>query len=332
VQVLYQILSVFAEGMDENGQVRRKMGKKRCYTLLVPIFESGVGSAARLEECLNLSSDDGDSDADVSSEEESSSGEADQVEGVKWFDRLWDKVAVVLIQMLSPVRSQSHGSYISHAESLLEILETVVLHVTPAQHGSICPVLSTGASTSIEVARLQSTISNDDSKTAETRRKAKTRREEALKIFEACFNGMCSLESHGPSLHDLTKNALEGATLSDSNADDKELSTDVAIIVCQVIARNAAMERLVIRVFSLLCRCMSIDDQGLRNQAGILLGRIDVGEVLETTTRKCELAEERAQKAEEYIQDLMDDIEDLREENASLQQQILVYAASSALT
>jgi hypothetical protein len=163
------------------------------------------------------------------------------------------------------------------------------------------------------------------------RRKAVTRREESLKIFEACFNGMCSLQSHGPSLHDLTKKVLEGVTLPDSNADDRELSTDVAVIVCQVIARNAEMERLVIRVFSLLCRCMSIDDQGLRNQASILLGRVDVGKVLETTTRKCELAEERAQEAEEHIQELMDEIEDLREENDSLQQQILVYAASSSL-
>jgi hypothetical protein len=332
VQVLYQILSVFAEGMDENGQVRRKRGKKRCYTLLVPIFESGVRSAARLEESLKLSSDDGDGDAEASSEEESNSGETDQVEDTKWLDRLWDKVAVVLTQMLSPVRSQSRGSYISLAASLLEILEAVVLHVTPTQHDSICPVLSAGASASIEVARLQSTISNDDSKTAETRRIAKTRREEALKIFEACFNGLCSLQPHGPSLHDLTKNVLEGVTLSDSKADDKELRTDVAIIVCQVVARNAQMERLVIRVFSLLCRCMSIDDQGLRSQAGILLGRIDVGKVLETTTRKCELAEERAQEAEEHIQELVDEIEDLREENDSLQQQILVYAASSALT
>jgi transcription termination factor NusB len=278
--------------------------------------------------------DDGSSDAESS--EEDSDAKADQVEEAKWLDGLWDKEVVVLTHMLSPVRSQSQGPYISCAASLLDILEAVVLHVPPSQHDSICPVLSSGSSTSVEVARLQTAIMNGDPKTAETRRKAKTRREEAIMIFEACFSGMCSLQPQSPRLHDLTKNVLHGALTPDSNAaalsDDFDLRTDVAVIVCQVIARNAEMERLVIAVFSLLCKLMSVDHEVLRTEAGILLGRVDVGQVLETTTRRCELAEERAQEAEEHIRELVDEIEDLREENDSLQQQILVYATSSALT
>jgi transcription termination factor NusB len=282
-----------------------------------------------------MSINDRGSDAEAS-EDEGSDAEAHQEEKAKWLDGLWDKVVVVLTQMLSPVRSQSHVPYISRAASLLDILEAVVLHVPPSQHDSICPVLSSGASTSVEVARLQTAKMNGDSKTDETRRKAKTRREEALKIFEACFNGMCSLQPQSPRLHDLTKNVLQGALSPDSNAtalsDDYELHTDDAVIVCQVIARNAEMERLVIAVFSLLCKLMSVDHEVLRTEAGILLGRVDVGQVLETTTRRYELAVERAQEAEEHIRELVDEIEDLREENDSLQQQILVYAASSALT
>jgi transcription termination factor NusB len=335
VQVLYRILSIFEKEIDENGHVRKKKGKKRCYTLLVPMMESGLCSAARLGNSLNSQTID-DRGSDAEAREEGSNAEADQVEEVQWLDGLWNKVVVVLTQMLSPVRSQSHGPYISRAASLQETLEVVVLHVPPSQHDSIFPVLSSGASTSVEIARFQTAIMNSDSKTAETRRKAETRREEALKIFEACFNGMCSLEPKSPILHDLTKNVLQGALSPDSNAaalsDDYDLRTDVAVIVCQVIARNAEMERLVIAVFSLLCKLMSAENEFLRTEAGILLGRIDVGQVLETATRRCELAEERVQEAEEHIRELVDEIEDLREENDSLQQQILVYATSSALT
>ena len=336
VRVLYWILSIFEKEIDENGHVRKKRGKKRCYTLLVPIMESGLCSASRLGNSLNLSStDDRGSDAEASGE--GSDAEADQVEEATWLHRLWDMAVVVLTQMLSPVRSQSHGPYISRAASLLETLEAVVSHIPPSQYDSICPVLSSGASTSVEIARQQSAIMNGDSKSADTRRKAKIHREEALKIFEVCFNGMCRLEPQSPRLQDLTKNVLQSALSPDSNeeaglSDDYELHTDAAVIVCQVIARNAEMERLVIAVFSLLCKLMSTDNEFLRTEAGILLGRVDVGQVLEATTRRCELAEERVQEAEEHIRELLDEIEDLREENDSLQQRILVYATSSALT
>jgi predicted nucleic acid-binding Zn-ribbon protein len=92
------------------------------------------------------------------------------------------------------------------------------------------------------------------------------------------------------------------------------------------------MERLTISIFSLLSKLISVDNEALRNEACSILGSVDVGQILEGVTRRCELAEQRAQEAEDHIQELVDEIEDLQEENESLHQQILVYSTSSALT
>lgn len=327
VQVLYRVLMVFTAEInscvDSKETGKKRAHQKKSYTLLVPIIESGLASASRLENVKG--SDVEGNDAAAGDEEDSA-----------WLDPLWEKVFVLLAHFLSPVRTASHGSYIARSASLLEILHSVISHVPARENGKICVILSSGVESSIEVAQSQANIVDDESTTSEVKRKAKTRGEEALKVFEACYDGLCKLEPQSRSLHELTKKLLKEALPPDStecvSAADNGLHTDVAVIVCRMVARNTGMERLAIGIFSLLSRLISVDDVVLRREAGSILGRIDVGRVLEEATQRCESAEERAQEAEEHIQELIDEIDDLREENELLHQQILVYSTSSSLS
>ena len=217
------------------------------------------------------------------------------------------------------------------------MLKSVTSHVPSRENEKICDILSAGVESSIEVAQSQTAIGNDESMSSEVSRKAKTRSEEALKVFESCFDGLCKLEPQSSILHKLVKSLLEkDAILSDSAGvgtdDDRELHVNISIIVCKVISRNSEMERLTISIFSLLSKLISVDNEVLRIEAGNILGRVDVGQVLEEATRRCESAERRAEEAEEHIHELVEEIDDLRDENESLHQQILVYSTSSALT
>ena len=328
VQVLYRILSVFTSEMNTESD-SKETGKKRShykksYALLVPIIRSGLESASRLDN-LNRSPRDEVADADANGKEDPA-----------WLEPLWEKLAVVLTHLLTPVRTASHGLYIPRSASLLDILNAFVTTVPLRENDRTCLILSSGVASSIDVAQSQSVIANDESKASEVMLKAMTRGGEALKVFEACFDGLCRLQPHSQKLHELTKNVLEDALPSDltesGTEGDNELHTDIAVIVCKVISRNAGMDRLVIGIFSLLSKLISVDNEALRREASNILGRVDIGQVIEEATKRCEVAEKRAQEAEEQIQELIDEIEDLREENESLHQQILVYSTSSALT
>jgi len=327
VQVLYRILTTFTTEMNKDAD-NKEAGKKRSsqkksYALLVPIIQSGLESASRLEN-FNKSSNGQGSDAEVCPDEDSA-----------WLDPLWEKIIGLLAHLLTPVQTASYGSYMARSASLLDILKSVVSLMPMRKHDEMCSILSAGISSSIEVAQSQARIASDESATPEVKRKAKTRCEEARKVFEACFDGLCRLEPLSPTLYELTRTVLEDALQprsAETPSGEKGLEKDVAVIVCKVIAKNAEMERLTIGIFSLLSKLISVDDDVLRKVAGGILGRVEVGQVLEEATRRCESAEERAQEAEEHIQELIDEIEDLREENESLHQQILVYSTSSALT
>lgn len=314
VQVLYRILTNFTAEMnkevDSKDAFKKRAHQKKSYALLVPIVEAGLESATRL-------------------------ANADETQA--WLDPLWGEVADVIAHLLTPVRSASNGLYMARSASLLDMLKSVTSHVPPRENGNICKLLSSGVESSIEVAQSQTAIGNDESMSSEVSRKAKTRSEEALKVFESCFDGLCKLEPQSPNLQTLVKSLLEKVSvLSDSvevpTEDDRELQVNVAIVVCKVVSRNSDMERLTISIFSLLSKLISVDNELLRIEAGNILGRVDVGQVLEEATRRCELAERRAEEAEEHIQELVDEIDDLRDENESLHQQILVYSTSSALT
>lgn len=316
VEVLYRILTLYTTEMsrdvDNKETGKKRSHQKKSYALLVPIIESALESADRLDKPENNGEDSA------------------------WLDPLWEKVIEVLTHCLTPVRTASHGSYIARSSSLLDILQSVVSHSPTRKDNVICGILSSGVTSSIDVAQSQACIADDDSTVSDVRRKAKTRGEEALKVFEACFDGLCKLEPQGPALHELARNVLEDALPPDptsrADADNIVLHASVAVIVCKVIARNTEMERLAIGIFSLLSRLISVDDAVLRREAGSILARVDVGQVLEEATRRREMAEERAQEAEEHIQELLEEIEDLRDENESLHQQIMVYSTSSALT
>lgn len=328
VQVLYRILTNFTAEMnketDTKDTFKKRAHQKKSYAFLVPIIEAGLESASRLEKSNEAAPGD-ESEEKVAKQQDSA-----------WLGPLWEEVVSVVSHLLTPVRSASNGSYMARSGSLVDMLKSVTSNVPTRENDKICAVLSSGVESSIEVAQSQTVVTNDESATSEVRRKAKTRSEEALKVFESCFDGLCKLEPQSPSLQKLAKAVLEVVLrpdLAGSTAqDNKELQMKVAVTVCKVIARNAAMERLTIGIFSILSKLISVGDEELRREAGNILGRVDVGQVLEDATRRCESAEDRAQEAEDHIHELMDDIEDLREENESLHQQILVYSTSSALT
>lgn len=305
VQVLYKILTIFMAEANNKEAGKKRAHQKKSYTLLVPIIDAGLESSSRL---------------------------ASTTEDSSWLDPLWEAIIGVLTHLLTPVRTASSGSYMARSASLLEILKPVVSYAPRSEQERICGILTSGVASSTDVAQGQADIAANECTPSDVRRKTKTRAEEALKVFEACFDGLCKLGPHSRTLHQLSRSILTDALPDEGRGDDGGMNAIIATIACRVISRNSAMERLAIEIFALLSRLISVEDEELRREAGNILSGVHVGEVLEEATRRCEAAEERAQEAEAHVHELMDEIEDLREENQSLHQQILVYSTSSALT
>lgn len=315
VQVLCRILSVFVAENDKDSwtvellsekKESKEHKKKRSYTLLVPVMEAGLASAAELEK----------------SESESDFG--------LLLDLLWEKVLTVLVQMLTPIQSASTVPYISQTNNLAELVHSAVTHIPDRKKDELCTVLTNAVTISMNVARGHAKGDNGESE----KRKFKKRHDEALSIGRECFGGLCRLNPDSASLRSSAKKSLQDAldSLMRIGGCEDDVNVEIAQAMLQAIKSGLHVEGLVIHIFPQLCKLLAMDSSRLRAQVGNLMESVDIGKALADASTRLEATENKVELLERENEDLLTAIDELREENERLHRDVAIFSASSALT
>lgn len=315
VQVLCRILSVFVAENDKDcwtvelssgKKESKEHKKKRSYTLLVPVMEAGVTSAAELEKS--------ESDSDFS----------------LLLELLWEKVLTVLVQMLTPIQSISTVPYISQTSNLAELVNSAVTHIPDRKKDDLCSLLENAVTISMDVARGHALDKNGDSE----KRKFKKRHDEALSIGRECFGGLCRLNPDSVSLRLSAKKSLQDAldSLMRNGGREDDINVEIALALLQAIKSGLFVEGLVIHIFPQLCKLLTIDSPRLRAEVGKLMESVDIGKALADASTRLEATENKVELLERENEDLLTAIDELREENERLHRDVAIFSASSALT
>lgn len=313
VEVLCMLLSVFEDESDKeswksDSKSRKEPSRKRSYKLFLPVMELGLSSAEKL-----------------------ASTDVTNIPGL--LDLLWDRVDVVLTQMLSPIRIASHAPYISQASQLAELVKSVVAHAPLTRRNNIAALLSSGALISIDIAKDH--FHATDTSRSDGKVRTKKRCDEALKMCKECMSGLCKLQPESSTLQSIAKQAFNEAlaslTARQDSPSQKEVTVEIAIIVCQAIKQTDQMEGLVISLFPQLCLLITENNPLLRTEVAAILETVNIAKAMDDSTSRMEEAERRAEAAEKQNMLLTAALEELTEENSRLQRDIAVFSASSAL-
>ena len=315
VQVLCRLLSVFVTESDKESwnvlsTEEKDEHRKRSYKLFVPVMEAGLAGAGRLAK--SSSSDN------------------------ELLDLLWERVEMVLSQMLSPIHIPDTPPYISQAAHLAKMIKSTISHSPASRKNEICSLLSSGAFKSMDIAKQHSLALDEDAK-PDVKKHAKKRHDEALKMCDECVAGLCTLQPDSQILRHIAKQTFDDVISSMEKNKDLLPSIDtveieIALITCQAIRKSQEMEALVVSLFPQLCVLVSVNHFALRSEVASIMELVNIGEALVDATQKMEVAERRAETAEKENELLMIAIEELREENERLHRDIAVFSASSALT
>jgi hypothetical protein len=316
VQVLCRVLSVFVAENDKDSwavessssekKESREHKKKRSYTLLVPVMEAGMISAARL--------DDSENNSDF----------------CQLLDLLWESVFTVLMQMLTPIQSTSTVAYISQATNLAELINSAVTHAPERLKGELCTLLANSVSTSMDIARGHALGESGDSE----KRKSKKRHDEALTVGRQCFGGLCRLQPNSVTLQSSARKSLQDAldSIAVKGVRENDVNVEIALTMLKAIKSGSNVEGLVIAIFPQLCKLLAVDSSKLRAQVGEMMESVNIGKALADASTRVEAAESRVDMLERENEDLLIAIDELREENERLHRDVAIFSASSALT
>jgi len=315
-QVLCMLLSVFVVESDKESwklesKVAKEPGRKRNYKLFIPVMEEGLASAKRLDASDEATSSD-------------------------LLDLLWERVDMVLSQMLSPIYIASHAPYVSQASNLAELIKAVVAFVQNERQNEVAALLSSGALKSVDIARDHSAYEIEDPK-EDGKIRSKKRYDEALKICRECMIGLCRLQPKSSMLESIAAQVFEDliTALGDENEKHshiKSTNIQIASITCQAIKVSNDMDSLVLSLFPKLCFLISVDHTELRTEVATIMKTVNIGETITDARNRMEKAEQEASEATSENESLKIAIEELQEENNRLQHQIAVFSSSSALT
>jgi hypothetical protein len=256
-------------------------------------------------------------------------------------DYAWGNVCDGLSRMLKPVPNESNAwTIIQRAADLVDLVDTATAHVPPRHQQQYCAILSWGASTCLEVAAAKAKKDNTAGKEVSDDGKKMGPDENTLKLFRSCFSGVCSLQPEDKSLH-VTANqvlsecldVLAAAAAAPDTCIESTVSVQATLLICQAMhqTQNQGIEPLTIAVFPHLCKLVGAEQLVLRQAAGGVLARINVGRVLQDTRTRCAQAEERADIAEQRAANLTTAIEVLQVKNESLERKFDAISAGSTI-
>jgi hypothetical protein len=301
VLILCRMISVFLDKVHAKKSSKKPSHVDSSYKLLVPLMAAGLKSARELE---SMASDD------------SSTNKAK--EGL--LDILWEQICVSLARMFSPTPNGSKLLTIRHAVDLVDAVNSCSENASSRHSGELCAILSSGASKGLEVAKLFVDKGVED-------KEIQRHRDESLKLFAACFTGVCQLQPQHNMLkiiaEQILSSALEVISKKTSDMDPlKDVGMQACLLICQAMQEINGVELVAIPIFPQLCQLVGAEETQLRKAVGGVLARVNVGKILEESQTKSEAAEVRARTAEKKVAELSGELEETRTEKEALQRQL----------
>jgi len=304
----------------------------REYSLLVPLVKSGLDLASDLEA--------------KTVDSNSSGGEVNV-----WrllIEDVWDRMISAVSILVSPLDNTFYTFYTPHTENILELVSYTIQFSPERTFPSIAIILSQGARSSIECARLHCNENNEYPRNQTYDSVHHCR--DALQIFSTCFDGLCKCEPQGHNLHEISEQVMEEAfksvgkinsidgytesvisqnTLYGMDRDKTEMiqkinvEVEVAMIVCDSISNGSPnLKQLVVALFSWLCKLTNVKNGLLREKAGAVLGCVDLASVMAENIEERVKAEKRAEMANERILELEDEVDALRDDLDNMQKEM----------
>ena len=249
--------------------------------------------------------------------------EADDADDVDLED-LWKRILTILSALLVPSTADSIQSYASNADDILSITKLCSEKLPPMFSNDLCNILTLGAESAAKVARNEVDLSGN----AKDANAVEMLRINGMKIFQACFDALCSNQPNGSLLlslsEQLLREAVDGAaqtaSMKEHNSDDASVDVEVALFVCESIRKLPNIEQVAIKLFPWLCKLTRSDSAALRTEAGTVLSSVDMVRVIE----EAKAAEERAVIAELNCEKLRAEVKKLRDENEELRHQAMM--------
>lgn len=299
VLVMGRLLSIFIN--DANEAPSSAATVDTSIQLLVPLATACLQSASRLET--------------------SQGGQENRYVKRQLLDSLWEKVCMSLSKMLSPPQNGSSLLTIQHAVELVGLVKVASANVPKRHSEDFCAILLTGALKCLEVVRIQ-----DEEKSSISDADRRLRRDEILKLFTACFSGVCSVQPEDPRLRAIAEQVVSEALEEMSNLEagssiDSLIGIQTTLLVCQSMQEINEIETLKIYLFPKLCKLVGADHIELRRTVGAFLARVDVSRVLDETKSRCRHAEQRADEAEKRAARLAKEVEELKKTKDALERQ-----------
>jgi hypothetical protein len=294
-----RLLSIFIN--DANEAPSSAASVDTSIQLLVPLATECLQSVSRLET--------------------SQGGQENRCVKLQLLDSLWEKVSMSLEKMLSLPPNGSTLLTIQHAVELVGLVKAASANVPRRHRETFCSILLTGGMQCLEFSRIQnkenSSISDAD---------RQLRRDEILKLFTACFSGVCLVQPEEPRLRAIAEQVVSEALEEMSNLDagssiDSLIGVQATLLICQSMQEIEEIETLKIYLFPKLCKLVGADQIELRWTVGTFLASVDVSQVLDETKSRCHHAEQRADEAEKRAARLAKEVQELTKTKEALERQ-----------
>eukprot|EP00980_Cylindrotheca_fusiformis_P013534 scaffold3450_cov114-Cylindrotheca_fusiformis.AAC.39 len=226
-------------------------------------------------------------------------------------DVLWERLCVTLTNMLSLASDGVKIAAIPHAADLAELVNSISESTNSKFSSKLCDILELGALRCLEVANCSRF------------------NPENLTLFGSCFRGICRLDSADTSLPYIANQAFSAVNHVQPDAPSESedfrsinFKVEACVLACQIMQDTRGIDRVIVAVFPSLCQLVRAEDSRLREAAGGVLSHVNVGQLLNDTQTRCELAETRAQVAENRLSDLSSQVKQLLKEKEALEQQL----------
>lgn len=302
VLVLCRMLNVLQDQEVEHG---KPPGSNVSYKLFVPMMRAGLKGAKEIDASAQASN-----------------------AVTALIDTLWEKVCIILATLMSPIPNGSKLLTLQHATDLVKMV-IAVSENTPARHSEeVCAILSSGASKCLDIAKVNAENAAEEKDGSGINEETRRNQDVILKLFQACFGGVCTLDPLDKRLQIIAKQILSETLQIIKKNDDVNVRRDVnlqaCVLVCRVMQERQGTERLAISVFSYLCQIVGCEEIQLRRVVGGVLARVDIARTLQENQEQTELAEQRATTAEERLKILKQKYEKLIVEKESLERQLAI--------
>ena len=310
LHVFESILASFIKMRTSEKVTRMDEGALR-YDLFLPIFCKGLEV--------------------VSSHDGIPQGDGDENDGI------WVRVIAVLSYILMPYNDDSNwrtSSYATNPQEVEAVVSLCVKKLPTKFNDDVGSVLRKGAENSAKFSRECRANDTDDSHITMNDEDISTLRRNCLRIFQACFGGLCNSQPTSQMLISLSETLLKGAvdgaaqtaSMKENNKDDfdarirTDIDVEVALFVCESLRKLPNLEEVAISLFPWLCKLTRSDSAALRTEAGVVLSSVDLVGVIE----RAQQAEARAAIAEKRYEKLLAEANAIKEENEELKRQAML--------